>query len=81
MQIDADETTCPACGAARLTFHPIIHHMICAYVGPEYDFAATPAGLACPKCGRVVSKDDAEIIGTSARCEACHAELVVSPPE
>ena len=80
MQIDAGETVCPACGAARLTFYPVIHHLVCAYIGPQYDFAAADGGLACPKCCRALTAADAEILGTSARCEACQAEIVVSPP-
>jgi hypothetical protein len=34
--------------------------MICAYVGPEYDFAPAVAGYTCPKCRRgIVSGDPA----------------------
>ena len=46
----------------------MLHHMICAYVGPLYDFAATPGGCTCPKCRRdIVSGDQAcEILGESA---------------
>jgi hypothetical protein len=40
MQIDADQSVCPACGADGLEFFPVFHHMICAYVGPEYDFTS-----------------------------------------
>src|SRR5262245_26460941 len=29
---------CPACGAEGLEIFPVLHHMMCAYVGPEYDF-------------------------------------------
>ena len=82
MQIEAYETACPGCGARPLAFSPVLHHMLCAYVGPEYDFLPSGAGYACPKCrGRVVSGDTAcEIIGTSARCPQCHREMVVAPP-
>ena len=81
MQIDHTQQECPACGSGRLEFHPVLHHMICAYVGPEYDFAPEVNGYACPKCGRnIASGDDAcEIVGTSARCIACHREMLVSP--
>lgn len=82
MQNDSDEPVCPSCGAAELAFFPIIHHMLCAYVGPQYDFAETSVGLMCPKCRRElrVGASDAEIVGTSARCAICQAEMVVSPP-
>jgi hypothetical protein len=39
MQIERDQLECPACGAAGLELYPLLHHMICAYVGPEYDRA------------------------------------------
>jgi hypothetical protein len=81
MQIEEEQSACPACGAAGLEFFPVLHHMVCAYVGPQYDFAAAPAGYTCPKCRRdIVSGDQAcEIVGTSARCVRCHKEMVVSP--
>ena len=81
MQIEAGQTLCPACGADGLKFFPVLHHMICAYVGPQYDFAAALAGFTCPKCRReIVWGDQAcEIVGTSARCVQCRKEMVVSP--
>jgi predicted RNA-binding Zn-ribbon protein involved in translation (DUF1610 family) len=82
MQIEADQSLCPACGAEGLEIFPVLHHMMCAYVGPQYDFAPAAAGYTCPKCRRdVVSGDPAcEIVGTSARCVRCGKETVVSPP-
>jgi hypothetical protein len=81
MQIEPDQSVCPACGAAPLEFVPVLHHMLCAYVGPLYDFEPTATGYACPKCARaIVDRDPAcEIVGTSARCTACRQEMVVSP--
>jgi len=81
MQIAAGQSICPACGAAGLELFPVLHHMICAYVGPQYDFAPAPDRCICPKCRRaVVSGDRAcEIVGTSARCVRCRKEMVVSP--
>ena len=82
MQIEANQSVCPACGCAALELFPVFHHMICAYVGPQYDFAPALAGYTCPKCRRdIVSGDLAcEIVGTSARCAQCQKEMVVSPP-
>ena len=82
MQIEPDQTVCPACGADGLEIVPVLHHMICAYVGPQYDFIPVAAGYTCPKCRRgIVSGDRAcEIVGTSARCSQCGKEMVVSPP-
>jgi len=82
MQIERARSVCPACGAAALEFSPVLHHMIRAYVGPLYDFAATADGYTCPKCRRdIVSGDQAcEILGESARCGRCSKEMVVFPP-
>ena len=82
MQIEADQTVCPACGAEGLEIFPVLHHMPCAYVGPQYDFTPAVAGYTCPKCHRgIVSGDPAcEIVGTSARCVRCRKEMMVSPP-
>jgi hypothetical protein len=82
MQIEADQTVCPACGAGGLEIVAVLHHMLCAYVGPEYDFAPTADGYVCPKCRRgIVANDPAcEIVGSSARCRRCNKESVMSPP-
>ena len=82
MQIEADQSVCPACGSEGLEIFPVFHHMICAYIGPQYDFAPAVAGYTCPKWRRdIVSGDHAcEIVGTSARCIQCRKEMVVSPP-
>jgi hypothetical protein len=82
MQIEADQSVCPACGAAALEFFPVFHHMVCAYIGPQYDFEQTAAGYTCPKCRRGISSNDhaCEIVGNSARCGQCRSEMVVSPP-
>jgi hypothetical protein len=82
MQVGTSESVCPACGTHGLQSFAVLHHLICAYVGPEYDFDPTVGGCACPKCRReIVSGDQAcEIVGTSARCVQCGAEMVRSPP-
>jgi hypothetical protein len=82
MQIEANQSVCPACGAQGLEIVPVFHHMMCAYVGPQYDFIPAVAGYTCPKCRRdIVSGDPAcEIVGTSARCIRCRKEMVASPP-
>jgi len=82
MQIEAGHSVCPACGAASLELSSLLHHMVCAYVGPEYDFVPTARGYSCPKCRRgIVAGDDAsEIVGTSARCIRCLKEMVMLPP-
>ena len=81
MQIDPGQQQCPACGAAGLQFAAVFHHMICAWVGPEYDFTPRTGGYVCPKCRRDIRDGDptCEIVGTSARCNECGREMVVSP--
>jgi len=82
MQVEGEQSKCPGCGAAGLEFFPVLHHMVCAYVGPQHDFTPAVAGYGCPKCRRdIVSGDPAcEIVGTSARCVLCRKEMAVSPP-
>jgi hypothetical protein len=83
MQIDRNQTMCPACGAEGLQIFSVFHHMICAYVGPMYDFAVESTGYSCPKCRRDIASGDTscEIVGTSARCLLCSKEMVVSPSD
>jgi hypothetical protein len=80
MQIEENQLVCPACGVEGLEFFSVLHHMMCAYIGPEYDFPLAAEGYACPKCRRdIVSGDRAcEIVGISARCSHCCCEMVVS---
>jgi hypothetical protein len=65
-----------------LKFFPVLHHMICAYVGPQYDFIPAATGYTCPKCRRGITSGDTacEIVGASARCIRCGKEMVVPPP-
>jgi hypothetical protein len=81
MQVDSGHSVCPSCQRTGLEYFPLLHHMICAYVGPQYDFASAAIGLTCPKCRRVIASGDraCEIVGVSARCSRCHAEMPVSP--
>jgi DNA-directed RNA polymerase subunit RPC12/RpoP len=78
MQIDTDHPVCPACGG-RVTLVPLLHHMICAYVGPSYDFTEAGENYVCPKCRREIVSGTSEIVGTSGRCERCYREMAVKP--
>jgi hypothetical protein len=80
-QIEEGRPVCPACGAVGLKYFPVLHHMICAYVGPEYDFVPSATGYTCPKCRRYIVPGDCacEIVGESARCDRCRREMMVSP--
>lgn len=40
---------CPGCGTPDLDSYDLIHHFVCAYVGPERDFGK-PGESVCPKC-------------------------------
>ncbi|WP_201834551.1 hypothetical protein [Microvirga zambiensis] len=78
MQPDPIRIVCPACGSSEIETAPIVHHLICAYVGPSYDFETT-GGHRCPKCLRALRNHDraAEIVGESARCRLCETEFIV----
>lgn len=67
---------CPGCDSDRIERFPVIHHMLCAYVGPLYDFGATGEAYTCPKCRLKLEDraDDSEIIGYSYRCQTCGLE-------
>ncbi len=71
-------SACPACGHANYERGPVVHHMLCAYVGPLYDFAVSDGSRRCPKCRLLLNDgaDDSEIIGYSYRCAACGDEEV-----
>ena len=81
VQIETEQSACPACGAERLEIVPVLHHMICAYIGPQYDFGTAPTSYTCPKCRRGIMSGDktCEIVGISACCAACGKEMIVSP--
>ena len=80
MIIDSSRWVCPDC-AARLAVFPVLHHMICAYVGPSYNFPGDRQRFRCPKCERrIISNDLAcEIVATSWRCPRCGKETVMPP--
>jgi hypothetical protein len=41
---------CVSCRSRNLVEQPILHHMRCAYQGPESDFRRNGSDLRCPKC-------------------------------
>jgi GGDEF domain-containing protein len=64
--------TCPACSSSDLASQDLIHHFVCAYVGPEADFLKDEA-LQCPKCLKTlrhigVDYDKPSAIYSCARC-------------
>ena len=42
---------CPKCGSSNLDSQGLIHHFVCAHVGPERDYKKSNI-LICPKCNR-----------------------------
>ncbi|MEO1023717.1 MAG: UDP binding domain-containing protein, partial [Bacteroidota bacterium] len=44
---------CPNCGSADLNTSDLIHHFVCAHVGPEEDYVSGDE-LVCPKCDKVL---------------------------
>ena len=67
---------CPFCDSALIERVPVMHHMLCAYVGPLYDFGVTDETYTCPKCRLRLNEeaDDGEIVGYSYRCQECGLE-------
>ena len=57
----------------------ILHHFLCAYVGPAYDFASSAKGRICPKCARCIDldADSWEVVGHSLICQICGSELAL----
>src|SRR5262249_36997470 len=82
MQIESDQTVCPACGAEGLEIFPVLHHMMCAYVARQSDFAPAGVDIICPKRRRNIASGapTCEIVGTGARCFRCRREIGVPPP-
>jgi len=72
-------TICGKCGSQSVEVHPVLHHFLCAYVGPEYDFAKTQNGFLCPKCRRVLADNNAdwEILGDCSFCKFCSDEKML----
>jgi hypothetical protein len=71
---------CGACGSADVGDQPVIHHMTCAYQGPERDFRRE-AGLSCPKCRKPLQQFscDYDRPGTVCVCQTCgHASTDAS---
>ena len=69
-------SACTKCQSKRLRCVNVIHHYLCAYVGPEYDFKVSAGELICPKCARRIdlTPDTWEVIGHSLFCEECRFE-------
>lgn len=42
----------------------VLHHYLCAYVGPRSDFRMRE-GLTCPKCGRALQDGTWEVLASA----------------
>lgn len=71
----AGDLKCPVCNSGKVTVVPIYHHMLCAYVGPSYDFMQALDRTFCPKCKRELLAANWEIVGDCFYCEDCSAEV------
>ncbi|HBZ67760.1 MAG TPA: hypothetical protein DEO70_13080 [Bacteroidales bacterium] len=73
--------TCPKCESADLVTENLIHHFVCAYVGPEHDFLSGDY-LVCPKCNRMlrhigVDYDKPSLIYNCKNCSHVFQEPVM----
>lgn len=73
--------SCPKCHSADLVTENLIHHFVCAYVGPEHDFHSGDY-LVCPKCNRMlrhigVDYDKPSLIYNCRNCSHVFQEPVM----
>jgi len=71
---------CKNCYSDEVSSFPIIHHYLCAYIGPSYDFLKTQTGYQCPKCQRNLQKEegyDWENVGQVQKCQSCGNEISI----
>ncbi|MEK6531707.1 MAG: hypothetical protein AABZ23_04345 [Deltaproteobacteria bacterium] len=74
--------TCQKCSSSDLASEDLIHHFVCAYVGPESDFLKAEA-LVCPKCAKQlrhigVDYDKPSVIYTCGKCNITFQDPKVS---
>ncbi len=73
--------TCPKCESTDLVTENLIHHFVCAYVGPEHDFHSGDY-MVCPKCNRLlrhigVDYDKPSLIYSCRNCSNLFQEPVM----
>lgn len=73
--------TCPKCESLDIETENLIHHFVCAYVGPEHDFISDDY-LVCPKCNRMlrhigVDYDKPSVIYNCRNCSHTFQESVM----
>ena len=63
---------CSRCGGGNIVEEPIVHHLKCAYQGPERDFRRG-AELVCPKCLQQLKNFsvDYDRPGSVGICQSC----------
>ncbi|WP_281932231.1 hypothetical protein [Methylocystis iwaonis] len=64
---------CASCGSPHVTEQAVLHHLSCAYQGPESDFRQETGGLICPKCRQALTffSLDYDRPGSLYICHAC----------
>ncbi len=74
--------TCPKCGSFDLFTQNLIHHFVCAYIGPESDFIREE-NLVCPKCNKIlrhigVDYDKPSMVYTCNNCRNIFQEPLMN---
>ena len=71
---------CPKCASTNICLERVLHHFLCAYVGPTSDFVSQQSEFICPKCNLHLSDiaNDWEAIGLSISCRSCGYQSIAS---
>jgi rubredoxin len=69
---------CRKCGSAKVEGFSTLHHYLCSYVGPQYDFGKIEESIVCPKCKLALKKEfkDWELVGFCRKCLSCGDEII-----
>ena len=76
--LNENAAVCPKCGSDSVEAYSTLHHYLCSYVGPQYDFGIIDGVYKCPKCEMNLEREyeDWEVVGYCCKCDKCGAEFI-----